>query len=87
MTTNHIMFGKLLTSAGYSKILLVNRLDNFSRSCTMAGDLSISAGLVIDTESNAVITGKFYVSDLDLDQSSTIELKISSSGMDDGFYG
>lgn len=53
----------------------------------MAGDLSISAGLAIDTESNAVITGKFYVSDLDLDPSTTIELKISSSGMDDGFYG
>ena len=50
-----------------------------------AGDLSISAGLAIDTEGNALITGKFYGADVDWDPSVTMELKISSSGMDDGF--
>jgi hypothetical protein len=50
-----------------------------------AGDLSISAGLAIDTEGNAVITGKFYGSDVDWDPSPTMDLKTSSSGDDDGF--
>lgn len=50
-----------------------------------AGDLSISAGLAIDTEGNAVITGKFYGTDVDWDPSVTMELKLNSAGMDDGF--
>jgi hypothetical protein len=48
------------------------------------GDLSISAGLSVDGENNAVITGKFYGSDVDWDPSAG-ELKTSSAGLDDGF--
>ncbi len=50
-----------------------------------AGDLSISAGLAIDKEGNAVITGKFYGADVDWDPSTTMDLKTSSMGDDDGF--
>ncbi|MEJ7611274.1 MAG: IPT/TIG domain-containing protein [Ferruginibacter sp.] len=48
------------------------------------GDLSIAAGLAIDSENNLLITGKFYGNDVDWDPSNTMDLKITSAGMDDG---
>ena len=48
------------------------------------GELSIAAGLAIDSENNLLITGKFYGNDVDWDPSTTMDFKISSAGLDDG---
>ncbi|MGB0522999.1 MAG: hypothetical protein ACPGJS_08570 [Flammeovirgaceae bacterium] len=48
-------------------------------------NLSICAGLGVDSEGNAIITGKFYGTNADYDPSNTEELMFSSEGMDDCF--
>lgn len=48
------------------------------------GELSIAAGLAIDSENNLLITGKFYGNEVDWDPSTTMDLKITSAGLDDG---
>jgi hypothetical protein len=54
-------------------------------SAGFTGELSIAAGLFIDAENNVLINGKFYGENVDWDPSNSMNLIISSSGLDDGF--
>lgn len=71
--------------AKYSTTGQLSWVKGFGAIVSGADNLSICAGLGVDSEGNAIITGKFYGTNADYDPSETEELPFSSEGMDDCF--
>lgn len=71
--------------AKYNSAGQLTWVKGFGATVSGADNLSICAGLGVDSEGNAIITGKFYGSNADYDPSETEELMFSSEGMDDCF--